>query len=70
MISYMYMTKGQLIDFFGKAEIIENDGILKLQLQMFIKKVICSLLKVESATKLFLYKKFSIYGGRSHQWGD
>ncbi len=61
MISYTYMTKGQLIDFFGKADIIENDGIIEATASNVYKEGDRLTIKIESATKLFLYKEFTGY---------
>jgi len=58
-LAYMYMTKGQLIDFFGKAEMKEKDGILEATASDVHVKGDNLTVKVDMATKLFLYKKFS-----------
>ena len=61
MISYTYMSKGQLLDFFNKANIIENDGIIEATASNVYKEGDKLTIKVESATKLFLYKEFTGY---------
>lgn len=56
---YYFMSKGQLIDFFGKADITEKDGIIEATgTDVFVKGDKLTL-KVESATKLFVHKEFS-----------
>jgi len=58
-IQYYFMSKGQLIDFFGKAEITETDGFIEaIGTDIFVKGDKLTL-KVESATKLFVHKEFS-----------
>lgn len=53
------MSKGELLDFFGKAEITEKDGIIEATAKdVFVKGDVVTI-KVESSTKLFLYKKFT-----------
>jgi hypothetical protein len=58
-LSYTYMSKGQLLDFFSKADIIEKDGIIKATASDIFVKGDNLTIKVESDTKLFLYKKFT-----------
>jgi len=58
-VQYYFMSKGQLLDFYGKAEITETDGIIVATgTDIFVKGDKLTL-KVESATKLFLHKEFS-----------
>lgn len=62
-VSYTYMTKGQLIDFFGKAKITEKDGIyIATAGDVFIKGDSLTVY-VEKETKLFTQKKFSSFLG-------
>lgn len=62
-IAYTYMSKGQLIDFFGKAEITEKDGIIQAAAgDVFIKGDSVTIF-VDSATKLFTHKEFSSFLG-------
>ncbi len=62
-IQYSFMSKGQLIDFFGKADITEEDGIISaIGSDVFVKGDKLTL-KVESATKLFVHKEFSTMMG-------
>lgn len=58
-LAYAYMTKGQLLDFFGKADIKEEDGIIEATASDVLVKGDNLTVKVESTSKLFLYKKFS-----------
>lgn len=57
--AYTYMTKGQLLDFFDKADIKEKDGIIEATASDVFVKGDNLTVKVESATKLFIYKKFN-----------
>jgi hypothetical protein len=58
-LKYTFMSKGELLDFFGKAEITEKDGIIEATAKdVFVKGDVVTV-KVESATKLFIHKKFS-----------
>jgi hypothetical protein len=58
-VAYTFMSKGQLLDFFGKAEIVENNGIIEATAKdVFVKGDVVTV-KVESSTKLFIHKKFS-----------
>lgn len=63
MISYTYMTKGQLLDFFGKAKISEANGVITASAGDVFAKGDLLTVKVESATKLFLHKEFSGFMG-------
>lgn len=58
-LAYTFMSKGQLIDFFSKAEITEANGIIEASAKDVQVKGDFLLIRVESSTKLFLYKKFS-----------
>ena len=59
MIAYTYMSKGQLLDFFGKAELTEADGILIATAKDVFAKGDMLTVKVEKETNLFVHKKFS-----------
>ena len=69
-LAYTYMTKGQLLDFFGKADIIEKDGVIEASASDVLVKGDSLTVKVESATKLFLYKKFSSTMGKDPISGE
>jgi hypothetical protein len=58
-LAYTYMTKGQLLDFFSKAEITEANGIIEASAKDVHMKGDALMIRIESSTKLFLYKKFS-----------
>lgn len=70
MISYTYMTKGQLLDFFGKAELSEADGILTATAKDVYNKGDMLTLKVEEATNLFVHKSFSGFMGEDPISGE
>lgn len=70
MISYTYMSKGQLLDFFGKAELSEMDGILTATGKDIFAKGDMLIIKVEEATNLFVYKKFSSTMGEDPVSGE
>lgn len=59
MVAYTYMTKGQLLDFYGKAELSEADGLLIATANDVFAKGDKLTIKVEKATNLFVYKQFS-----------
>jgi len=58
-LSYTYMTKGQLLDFFGKAVVSEKNGIIEASAENIYVKGDKLTILVDSATKLYLNKKFS-----------
>lgn len=58
-IKYTFMTKGQLLDFFGKADITEKDGIISASGSDIFMEGDKLAVQVESATKLFIKKEFS-----------
>ena len=62
-IEYSFMTKGQLLDFFGKADITEKDGVIEATASDIFIKGDKMTVQVESATKLFLKKEFSTLMG-------
>jgi len=70
MISYTYMSKGQLLDFFGKAELSEMDGILTATGKDIFAKGDMLTIKMEEATNLFVYKKFSSTMGEDPVSGE
>lgn len=60
---YTYMTKGQLLDFFDKAEVTENNGVITAKgrdIHVTGDELIVS---VDAETKLFLIKSFSTQMG-------
>ena len=58
-IAYTYMSKGQLLDFFGKAMVTENDEIIELSAESVYVEGDRLTVQIEAATKLFLHKQFS-----------
>lgn len=70
MIAYTYMSKGQLLDFFGKAELTEADGLLIATAKDVYSKGDMLTIKVEKATNLFVYKKFSGFMGEDPISGE
>ncbi len=61
---YDFMSKGQLLDFFDKAVITEKDGVIEATSSDVLVKGDKLTVKVESATKLFMYKEFSSLMGK------
>lgn len=70
MIAYTYMTKGQLLDFYGKAELSEADGLLIATANDVFAKGDKLTIKVEKATNLFVYKQFSGFMGEDTISGE
>jgi hypothetical protein len=68
-LQYSFMTKGQLIDFFGKAELTDKDGIITATAGNIFVKGDKVTLKVESDTKLFVSKEFSSFVGEDPMSG-
>jgi len=60
-IEYTFMSKGQLLDFFDKAAITENGGIIEASGKDVFVKGDSLNVTVESSTKLFLSKTFSSF---------
>lgn len=69
-MAYMYMSKGQLLDFFSMAEITENDGILIAVGSDVLVKGDKLTLQVDKKSKLFLYKKFESTMGEDPVSGE
>lgn len=63
-LAYSFMTKGQLLDFFGKAVVTEKEGIIEATAKdVYVKGDVLTLL-IDSKTKLFIKKKFSSLLGK------
>lgn len=60
-LRYAFMTKGQLIDFFSKADLTKKDGIITATAGNIFVKGDKLTLQVESDTKLFVSKEFSSF---------
>jgi len=58
-LAYTFMSKGQLLDFFNKAEITEKDGIIEAKSKNVYVKGDMLTLQIESETHLFVSKNFS-----------
>jgi hypothetical protein len=58
-IAYTFMTKGQLLDFFGKATVTEKNGIIEATAEDVYVKGDKLTIQVEEATKLYIRKKFN-----------
>jgi hypothetical protein len=69
-LAYTYMTKGQLIDFFGKATVTEKDGIIEATAENVYVEGDKLTVRVEAATNLFLSKKFSSLLGKDPVDGE
>jgi hypothetical protein len=67
---YTFMTKGQLLDFFSKAVITEKEGVIEATGTDIFMKGDKFTVKVESDTKLFLYKQFSTMMGEDPISGE
>ena len=58
-LTYTYMSKGQLLDFFDKSTITEKDGTVEIAgVNVYMQGDSLTVI-VDSATKLFINKKFS-----------
>lgn len=58
-MNYTYMSKGQLLDFFDKAEVTEKDGVIEATGKDIYMEGDMLSVQVDAETKLFLSKKFS-----------
>ena len=63
-LAYTFMTKGELIDFFGKATVTEANGIITATGENVKVKGDKLTILVEKATNLYLNKKFSSLLGK------
>ena len=69
-LAYTYMTKGELLDFFGKATVTEKDGIIEATAADVNVKGDKLTIQVEAATNLYLNKKFSSLLGKDPVNGE
>jgi hypothetical protein len=69
-LAYTYMTKGELLDFFGKATVTEKDGIIEATASDVNVKGDKLTIQVEAATNLYLNKKFSSLLGKDPVNGE
>lgn len=70
MIAYTYMSKGQLLDFFGKAELSEAGGIMQATAKDVFAKGDMLTVKVDMETLLFVHKEFSGFMGEDPVSGE
>jgi hypothetical protein len=63
-LKYTYMTKGELIDFFGKATVTEKNGIIEATAENVYVKGDKLTVLIEAATNLYIFKKFSSLLGK------
>jgi hypothetical protein len=69
-LAYTFMTKGQLLDFFGKATVTEKNGIIEATATDVYVKGDKLTVQVEAATNLYLNKKFSSLLGKDPVDGE
>lgn len=69
-VAYTFMSKGQLLDFFGKATVTEKDGIIEATAENVYVKGDKLTIHVDSKTNLYLDKKFSSLLGKDPIDGD
>lgn len=69
-VAYTYMSKGQLLDFFGKSAITEVDGTYQIIGENVLVQGDKLTVVVEKATNLFMSKKFSTLMGEDAIEGD
>lgn len=62
--NYTFMTKGQLLDFFSKAVVIEKDGVIEATAENVYVQGDKLTIWVDSNTHLFTKKKFSSLLGK------
>lgn len=58
-LSYTYMTKGQLLDFFDKAKVTENNGVITAKGKDIYVKGDELTINIDAKSKLYLSKSFS-----------
>jgi hypothetical protein len=63
-LKYTYMSKGELIDFFGKATVTEKNGIIEATAENVYVKGDKLTVLIEAATNLYIFKKFSSLMGK------
>lgn len=69
-LSYTFMTKGQLLDFFEKATITEKEGIIEATGENIYVKGDKLTIFIDAKTNLFLSKKFSSLLGKDSIDGE
>jgi len=63
-LSYTYMSKGQLLDFFEKATITEKEGVIEATGENVFVKGDKLTIYIDAKTNLFISKKFSSLLGK------
>lgn len=63
-LSYTFMSKGQLLDFFSKASVTRSNGVIEATGKDVNVKGDQLTIRVEEATNLYLGKKFSSFVGK------
>jgi hypothetical protein len=63
-LSYTYMSKGQLLDFFSRATVTRANGVIEATGKDVNVKGDQLIIRVEEATNLYLSKKFSSLVGK------
>lgn len=63
-MSYTYMSKGQLLDFFEKATVTEKDGIIEATAENVYVKGDKLIIFIDAKTNLFISKKFNSFLGK------
>lgn len=69
-LSYTFMTKGQLLDFFGKATITEKDGMIEATAENVNMQGDKLTLWVDKKTNLYIKKTFSSLLGKDPVSGE
>jgi len=69
-VAYTFMTKGQLLDFFGKATVKEKDGVIEATGENIYMKGDKLTIWVDKNTNLFIKKKFSSLLGKDAVDGE
>jgi hypothetical protein len=69
-LSYTFMTKGQLLDFFSKATVTEKDGIIEATAENVNMKGDKLTIHVDAKTNLYIDKKFSSVLGKDPVDGE
>jgi hypothetical protein len=63
-ISYAFMSKGELVDFFDKATLSHNDGLIEAVAGNVLVQGDRLLVRIDPVTNLFVYKEFSSLLGK------
>lgn len=58
-LAYTFMSKGQLLDFFEKAIVIEEDGIISASAKNVYVTGDQLTIKIDAATNLYIHKRFT-----------